>query len=167
MMRSTCALLTLRCPYLGTAAATWTVRMNSGTCARWLRDRVSATRIAAARFVKSDLLILTCAAGGRTTRLADVGIGTAQRVLLWGAIPSHRKIHALAHIERIRIRSYELSSISAEKRKHLFSYIVNEHNFRQIYDQIYADGAARYQHSRVFGIVTGEPTFQHDVPSVG
>ena len=76
-------------------------------------------------------------------------------------------MEALTHVERVRIRSYESGSKPAEKRKNLFAYTVNEHNVRQIYDQLYINGAARYQHSRMFGVLARETAFQQDVPSVG
>jgi hypothetical protein len=54
----------------------------------------------------------------------------------------------------------------AKKRQYLFSYGVDQHDFRQINDQPNARALACYQHPSVLGIATGKSALEFQVQSI-
>jgi hypothetical protein len=76
------------------------------------------------------------------------------------AIWSYAQIQTLAHVEHVRIGGDELGSESAKERQHLFPRRIDEFDFCQVDEQLFARSQARSQRASVLSITAGESAFQ-------
>jgi len=75
-------------------------------------------------------------------------------------------MQALTYVESIGCLGNELCPEPAKERQYVFPHGVNERDFRDIYNQLHAGPATRYERTSVLGGIASESPFKLKAQSV-